>query len=176
MKKNNKKISSQNPSVKEKIIINTFSKEALLESLKKMNRNPEEIKIMCAMCYMPALFPKGIEYKCEKCGYINIHARDSIDGMFARWFPHIKRYLLTMPYKIILDPSGLCKKCSKGKELSILSLRVSCLNCEKEISVELNNEEDLKKIEWLYLKPPIKELNFGPQDKIYSPNEVAKYI
>lgn len=136
----------------------SFSKDNLIRSLRQMNRNPKEIKTISAMCYKMMLSPKEMQFQCDICGHTTIYATASDQGALVKNLPYIKRSLSQMPYKISIDSTGLCSICGKGKD-KVLVMRVSCFNCGKEFSWEVKNQKDITMLQWLYLKPPIKEID-----------------
>lgn len=135
-----------------------FSKEQLIDSLKKMNSRPQDIKTVCAMCYKMMVPPKEVEYHCKKCGNISVYERSSDQGALTEQLPYIERSLSTMPYGAVVDSSGLCSKCGKGRDKD-LSVTVSCFSCGKKFRWEIRDKEDLGSIHWLYLTPPITEVD-----------------
>jgi len=135
-----------------------FSKEDLINSLRQININPKSIKAIGAMCYEMMVPPKEVEFQCGICGHTAIYARESDPGALTNSLPYIKRSLATMPYKISIDSSGLCPICGKGKD-KVLSMHVSCFSCGKEFSWEVKNQKDIDMLKWLYIKPPVTELD-----------------
>lgn len=135
-----------------------FSKEELNKALKEMSRDPKSIKTVCAMCYKVAMSTNDIEYHCNACGHAKIYPRNSDQGALANMLPIIKRSLGAMPYKISIDDSGLCPVCGKDKS-PVLVAHVHCFDCGKEFSWEIRNQHDIDMLKWLYIKPPVKELD-----------------
>lgn len=156
-----------------------FSKEDLTNSLRQMNRSPKSIKAIGAMCYKMGVPPKEVEFQCSICGHTAIYAGESGHGALTSSLPYIIRSLAAMPYKISIDSSGLCPICGKGKD-KILVMHVSCFNCGKEFSWEVKNQKDIDMLQWLYIRPPVTELDstnlqlWGDTEK--GTKEGAKYI
>ncbi len=137
-----------------------FSKEALIDSLKEMNRDPKKVNFISAMCYDMAASPNEITFQCEICGFDAVYATDSEQGRLTQQLPYIKRILAETPYKIKVDSSGLCPVCGKGKD-QVLVMNVNCFDCGKPFSWQVKNENDMEMLKWLRLKPPIKEIDLG---------------
>lgn len=138
-----------------------FSKDDLIKSLRQMNKTPKTIKTICAMCYEMAIPSKETQFQCVTCGHTTIYATESDQGALVEHLPYIKRSLAQMPYKISIDSTGLCSICGKDKD-KVLVMRVFCFNCGKEFTWEVRNNEDIEMLNWLYLQPPIKEVDFSP--------------
>lgn len=162
---------------KEQLMRETFSKEELIDALRKMNRHPENIKVICAMCYKTVMPSKEIEFQCDKCGRVTVYPRevgsyrpDQIEaggngnnkrpqpGILSEKVSFIKRSLTQMPYKISVDSTGLCSVCGKEKD-KVLLMAVSCFNCGREFSWEVKDEKDINMFKWLFLKLPVTEID-----------------
>ncbi|MFA6356864.1 MAG: hypothetical protein WCY23_07135 [Candidatus Omnitrophota bacterium] len=151
-----------------------FTKEQLIDSLKKMSSRPQDIKTVCAMCYKMMIPPKEVEYHCKACGNVSTYERNSDQGALTEQLPYIERSLATMPYGAVVDASGLCSKCGNGKDKD-LSVTVSCFNCGKKFNWEIRNSQDLESMYWLYLKPPITEVDTHYMGmKGNGPSEISK--
>ena len=157
-KENKKESNVPSHSKEEQKLKLKFSKDELIKSLRKMKRYPEEIKTVCAMCYKMASPPKEVEFQCDKCGNKTIYATRSDQGVMIRHLPYIKRSLDEMPYKISINSTGICSICGENKQ-KVLIMNVTCFNCGKEFSWEVKNQEDITMLGWLYLKPPIEEVD-----------------
>lgn len=154
-----------------------FTKDDLIDSLGDMEEKPGSFKYVSAMCYSSAFLPEEDEYQCDICGALTIYKRNSDQGLLVSELPYIKRSLATMPYNIAIDSTGLCLKCGKDKEKTIV-MHVKCFNCGKVFSWQVKTGEDVVMLQWLYLKPPIKELDemlLGIRDK-KDVKKGAKYI
>ena len=158
---NKKEVSPVTPAKDEQQVKESFSKDDLIRSLRQMNKNPSAIKTICAMCYKMAVPPKEMQFQCGICGHTAIYATESDQGALVQSLPYIKRSLAQMPYKISIDSTGLCSICGKSKD-KVLVIHVSCFNCGKEFVWEVKNKEDIEMLSWLYLRPPIKEVDFPP--------------
>lgn len=168
-------------STEEQQIRVNFSKEDLIKSLRNMNRHPESVRTICAMCYKAAVLPKEVNFQCDICDEAQIYLRESDQGALIVALPYIKRSLSTTPYRITIDSIGLCPSCGKGKDKALI-MNVNCFSCGKKFSWEVKNKEDIANLKWLYLKPPIKEVDCAPGEwpKQGTEQEVvkngAKYI
>lgn len=158
---NKKETSPVVPAKDEQQVKAIFSKDDLTRSLRQMNKNPSAIKTIFAMCYSITMGSKETQFQCGICGHTTIYATKSDQGALSQSLPYIKRSLAQMPYKISIDSTCLCSICGKGKD-KILAMHVSCFNCGKEFSWEVRNKEDIEMLSWLYLRPPIKEVDFPP--------------
>lgn len=136
----------------------SFSKGQLIDSLRKMNSRPEEVKVICAMCYEMSLPSKEVDFQCDICGKNQIYLRQSDEGTLVEALPYIKRSLSMMPYKISIDATALCPVCGRGKGKALI-MNVDCFNCGKEFSWEVKNREDVVNLRWLYLRPPMNEID-----------------
>lgn len=180
MAKDSKEVATPAPEVKQEEAAKAkFSKEELNTALRKMERDPKSIKTIGAMCYEMAMQSKEVEFPCTICGHTKIYLRNSNEGSLSSDLPYVRRSLESMPYRISIDASGLCPICGKGKA-RVLVAHVRCFDCCKEFTWEIQNAADIEMLKWLYIKPPIIQLDSttlnlwnDPEKKI---KEGAEYI
>ncbi|MEW6711247.1 MAG: hypothetical protein AB1403_15575 [Candidatus Riflebacteria bacterium] len=140
---------------------NEVSRQKLIDALKAMKNKPESIKFHSAMCYKMALGPDIFEYSCPECGKTTSHKYRSQAGAMARQITSIRRSFANLPAKITIDEKSLCNSCGKGGEAELIFF-TECGSCSKSFSWKIQEGTDLEKLEWLFLKYPITELDIGP--------------
>ncbi|MFZ5951461.1 MAG: hypothetical protein ACOYXC_12200 [Candidatus Rifleibacteriota bacterium] len=138
-----------------------LSQQKLIDALKAMKNQPDSIKFHSAMCYKMALGPDTFEYSCPDCGKITSHKYHSPGGAMARQITSIRRSFANLPAKITIDEKSLCHFCGKDAEAK-LCFFTECGSCSKNFSWKITETEDLEKLEWLFLKYPLAELDIGP--------------
>ncbi len=152
----NKKIANQKQ--EEQYSKPQFSKNDLIDALEQLNRKPQEVKIISAMCYEMAVSPKEIDYQCPICGKKTTHSMDKGQGALVQGLEYIKRSLKQIPYDISVDASALCSNCNKDKDPELV-MNISCFGCGKKFSWKVRTQEDINMLQWLYIKPPFKEID-----------------
>ncbi len=135
-----------------------FSKDTLIDALKALNRNPQDVQVVSAMCYKMAAPQDEIEFQCPACGKKTAHSLSRGPGILVQQLEYIRRSLQQMPYKIRIDAAGLCSACGKDKP-AVLVMHVGCFGCGKEFSWEVENQEDIDTLHWLYMVPPFQEID-----------------
>ncbi len=147
-----------NPKQEEQYSGAYFSKDELLRSLKQLNNNPQAVRIISAMCYEMAMTPQEVDFQCSACGKKTTHSMKEGQGALVQQLEYIKRSLKQIPYKISVDATGLCSVCNKDKDPGLV-MKVSCFNCNKQFSWKVKTPADINMLQWLYLKPPFKEID-----------------
>jgi hypothetical protein len=135
-----------------------FTKEDLISALQKLNLNAKEIRIVSAMCYDMSEVLGDIDFHCALCGRTTSYKMNSHEGNQVTLLAFIQRSFASLPYKASIDASGLCSVCGKDKD-KILSIHIACFECGKDIAWDLRSPQDIKMLQWLYLKPPFTELD-----------------
>ncbi|MBF0407677.1 MAG: hypothetical protein HQM10_10005 [Candidatus Riflebacteria bacterium] len=134
-----------------------YSRETILDSLRKMNRTPEKIETVHAMCYKMAMPPKTIEYSCPKCSERTTYPYRGFAGAATRGMEYLSR-LASTSFNIATDFSSLCKKCnSSGTEEIRVSLH--CQGCSKNIEWSVSTEEEIELLATFFLEYPVKEVD-----------------
>lgn len=144
---------------------NALARQQLIDALKSMKNNPEAIEFHSAMCYKMAMPPDTFEYSCPDCGTKTTHGYFSISGQMAREIASINRSLASslasLPAIITVNTISLCEKCGKGAPPELI-FNTECGNCKTSFPWKISNSEDLNKLNWLFIKYPVKSLDLGP--------------
>ncbi|MFA6356865.1 MAG: hypothetical protein WCY23_07140 [Candidatus Omnitrophota bacterium] len=135
-----------------------FTKDDLINSLKKMSESPKDIKTVCAMCYDMAVQPEEAEFSCNECGRVTVYSRRTNEGALVRELPYIKRSFESLPYDVSLDATGLCSTCGVNRS-KVIVVDTACYNCGKRFKWKISNSNDLNMVHLLYLTPPINEID-----------------
>ncbi len=139
----------------------TLARQQLIDALKSMKKDPEKIEFHSAMCYKMALSPDTCDYSCPSCGKITTYQYHSLGGKLARQIATVRRSLDNLAVKIDVDESSLCQKCQKGNKPELV-FTTACGNCNASFTWKIVDDEQLDKLEWLFLKYPVSSLDIGP--------------
>ncbi|MFZ5950125.1 MAG: hypothetical protein ACOYXC_05450 [Candidatus Rifleibacteriota bacterium] len=137
------------------------ARQKLIDALREMKNNPEAIEFHSAMCYRMAMPPETIEYSCPDCGKASVYSYNGFPGRVSRQIASIRRSLANLPVKITLNETLMCQHCSPDGEKS-LKFVTECGKCHKAFSWQINAENDLDKLGWLFLNYPIESIDMGP--------------
>jgi len=139
----------------------SLARQKLIDALKSMKNQPEQIEFHSAMCYKMAMPPATVDYTCPGCGASTVHEYNSTSGEMVRQIASVRRALPNLPVKITLDETSLCSKCGKS-DRARLAFTSECGKCGASFSWEINSSNDLDKLGWLFLDYPVKTINEGP--------------
>ena len=154
----------------------TMARQKLIDALKSMKNQPEQIEFHSAMCYKMAIPPATVDYTCPSCGENTVHEYNSPAGEMVRQIASVRRALPNLPVKIALDETSLCSKCSKDKRAK-LAFTSECGKCGSSFTWEINNSNDLDKLGWLFLDYPVKTINDGPgRGPLKNPDKVKAMV
>ncbi|MBU1108754.1 MAG: hypothetical protein KKB51_18910 [Candidatus Riflebacteria bacterium] len=137
-----------------------LARQKLVDALKSMKNNPEEIQFHSAMCYKMSMPPATFEYSCPDCGTKTSHEYQSTAGKLARQIVTIRRSLPNLPVKISVNETSLCQKCSKSKNAE-LTFTSECGKCQTIFSWKIGDYSEIEKLGWLFLNYPVKSLDSG---------------
>ena len=153
-----------------------LARQKLVDSLKSMKSNPEGIEFHSAMCYKMALAPDTVEYSCPDCGSKSIHQYHSTAGKLSRQIASVRRSLPNLPVKISVNETALCQKCSKASDAELI-FTSECGKCQASFSWKISSDEELDKLDWLFLDYPVKTLDIGPgRGKTIDPDRVKAMV
>ncbi|HNX75965.1 MAG TPA: hypothetical protein PLM07_17805 [Candidatus Rifleibacterium sp.] len=138
-----------------------LARQKLIDALKSMKNNPEEIEFHSAMCYKMALPPNTFDYSCPGCGAVTTHQYYSAAGKMSRQIASVRRSLPNLPVEISVNETSLCQHCSKGSEPALV-FTSKCGKCQAIFSWKTADDKDLKKLDWLFLDYQSKSINLGP--------------
>lgn len=139
----------------------TLARQQLIEALRAMKNEPEKIEFHSAMCYKMAISPDTCEYPCPGCGAKTTWQFHSMGGKLSRQISTIRRSIPNLPVKVDVDETSLCQKCSKSKEPELV-FKTACGNCNASFTWKIADDDEMAKLEWLFLKYPITSLDIGP--------------
>ncbi|HNW34327.1 MAG TPA: hypothetical protein PKM25_05300 [Candidatus Ozemobacteraceae bacterium] len=136
-------------------------RQALIESLRALQREPDKIPFHCAMCYDMSMPPSSVSYTCEACNTVTELPYKG-PGELSGGLAYLKRSLADLPVKVTLDASPLCSKCGGGKPYGI-SLTTECGECGKAFTWSVSTSEEEERLRLLFLEHPIKSFDSGPR-------------
>lgn len=135
-------------------------RQALIESLRALQREPDKIPFHSAMCYDMTMPPSSVSHTCETCGTVTEVPYEG-PGELSSWLPYLKRSLADLPVKVTLDASLLCSKCGGGKPYGIL-MTTECGECGKVFTWNVSTRAEKEQLRLLFLAHPIKSFDAGP--------------
>lgn len=154
----------------------SFARQKLIDALKSMKNQPEQIEFHSAMCYKMAMPPATVDYTCPGCGAETVHEYNSPAGEMVRQIASVRRALPNLPVKITLDETALCSKCSKSDRAKLV-FTSECGKCGSSFTWEIRDSNDLDKLGWLFLDYPVKSINEGPGcGPITNPDKVRAMV
>ncbi|KAF1080634.1 MAG: hypothetical protein GQF41_3044 [Candidatus Rifleibacterium amylolyticum] len=154
----------------------SLARQKLIDALKSMKNQPEQIEFHSAMCYKMAMPPATVDYTCPGCGANTIHEYNSPAGEMVRQIASVRRALPNLPVKITLDETALCSKCSKS-ERARLAFTSECGKCGTSFTWEIKDSNDLDKLGWLFLDYPVKSIDDGPgRGPLNNPDKVRAMV
>lgn len=136
------------------------ARQKLIDALREMKNKPEAVEFHSAMCYRMAMPPDTIDYSCPTCGKASVYQYQQFPGKVSRQIASIRRSLAELPTSISLDESAMCRNCSK-EQPPALRFTSECGRCQKKFNWEIVADKDLHKLDWLFLKFPVKSLDIG---------------
>jgi len=154
----------------------SLARQKLIDALKSMKNQPEQIEFHSAMCYKMAFPPATIDYTCPACGENTVHQYNSMAGAMVRRISTVRRALPNLPVKITLDETALCSKCSKTERAELV-FTTECGKCGTSFSWKTSEGNDLDKLGWLFLEYPVKSIDDGPgRGPLKNPDKVRAMV
>ncbi|HOY65446.1 MAG TPA: hypothetical protein PLP29_01075 [Candidatus Ozemobacteraceae bacterium] len=136
-------------------------RQALIDSLRALRREPEKVPFHSAMCYDMTMPPESVSYVCEACsGTTELSYRGL--GELSREVPYLKRSLADLPVNVHLDASPLCSKCGAGKTPGI-ELTTECGECGKSFTWTVSTADEKDRLRLLFVAHPITSFDAGPR-------------
>lgn len=140
---------------------NDGKRQALVESLRALQREPDKVPFHSAMCYDMSMPPSSVSHACETCGTVTeVPYRGP--GELSEALPYLKRSLADLPVRLTLDASPLCSKCGGGKPYGI-SMTTDCGECGKAFTWNVSTSEEKDRLQLLFLAHPITSFDAGPK-------------
>lgn len=136
-------------------------RQALVESLRALQREPDNVLFHSAMCYDMTMPPASVQYTCETCGAVTDLPYQG-PGELSVELPYLKRSLRDLPVKVTVDASSLCSKCGGGKPCGIV-LTTSCGECGKTFSWSVSTSEEKDRLKLLFIAHPVRFFDAGPK-------------
>lgn len=155
---------------------NSLARQKLVDALINMKNKPEEIEFHSAMCYKMAMPPDTFEYSCHECGQATTHQYQSPAGQLSRQIASVRRSLPNLPAKISVNSTSLCQRCGKGAAAELV-FTTECGECKTSFTWKIASNDNLYKLEWLFLEYPFKSLDVGPgKDGNLEPERVKEMV
>lgn len=136
-------------------------RQALVESLRALQREPDKVPFHSAMCYDMSMPPSSIPHTCETCGTVTDVPYEG-PGEISSWLPYLRRSLQDLPVRVTLDASPLCSKCGGGKPYGIV-MTTECGECGKKFSWNVSTSEEKDRLKLLFITHPVQSFDAGPK-------------
>ncbi len=136
-------------------------RQALVESLRALQREPDKVPFHSAMCYDMSMPPVSVQYTCETCGTVTDLPYEG-PGELSEALPYLRRSFRDLPVKVTIDPSHLCSKCGGGKPYCIV-MTTECGECGKAFSWNVSTSDEKDRLKLLFIAHPVDSFDAGPK-------------